>query len=60
MSPTSNEFFMLWRMVGGGSDSRASSLGGLKAGSVEKAVARITGEAVDRGAEGEKRRMRSG
>jgi len=52
MSPTSNEFFMLWMMVGGGSDSRASSLGGLKAGSVEKAVARITGEAVDRGGEG--------
>jgi hypothetical protein len=44
-------------MVGGGSDSRASSLGGLKAGSVEKAVARITGEAVDRGGEGEKKGM---
>ncbi|MCL7394201.1 MAG: hypothetical protein LZ169_05175 [Thaumarchaeota archaeon] len=41
--------------MGGGSGSRASSSGGPKAGSIDEVIARITG-AVDRGAEGEKKR----
>jgi hypothetical protein len=41
--------------MGGSSGSRASSSGGPKAGSIDEVIARITG-AVDRGAEGEKKR----
>jgi hypothetical protein len=57
MPPASNGSSRLWRMVEGGSGLRVLSLGGLKARSVEEAVARITGEADDREAEGKKRRM---
>jgi hypothetical protein len=57
MPPASNGSSRLWMMVGGGSGFKVLSLGGLKAGSVEEAVARITGEADDRGAEGKKGRM---
>jgi len=57
MPPASNGSSRLWMMVGGGSGLRVLSLGGLKAGSVEEAVTRITGEADDRGAEGKKGRM---